>query len=144
MEYLVGSLATIIAFVIYHRLTRESFEEISKVGQRITYSQSYMFNLLHPLIPSNDYLKKLNPKKTQSYLHHEKLYIKIMFYEDKAYWIKDNKFFTADMVDGKIVEDSEKTVDTMAMDKVELDKMAFIVDMLTKGKTDDRGITGNS
>lgn len=144
MEYFIGAIATIIAVVIYDKFTKDAVVQMSRVGHNITYTQSYIFSLLSPLVPDNDYLKRLSPKKTQSRAHAKNAYLQIMFFEDKAYWIKDNKFYVADVEDGQIIEDSTKVVDTMTIDKVELDKMIFIVETLTKGDIDDRGITGNS
>ncbi len=49
----------------------------------------------------------------------------------------------ARFTDGKIDEENKIRVDMMAMDKVELDKMIFIVDKLTEGLTDDSGNSGH-
>jgi hypothetical protein len=54
--------------------------------------------------------------------------------EDQIYWIADNAFYTANIVDGDIEENSTRLVDTMAMDKVQLEKMMFIVDKLREGE----------
>jgi len=55
---------------------------------------------------------------------------KVIEIDGKAYWVKNNTFFMADMIEGKINHDSIKEVDTMNMSKKDLDKMMFIVDKL--------------
>lgn len=56
--------------------------------------------------------------------------IKIISLENKAYWVKDNIFFTADMINGRINHNTTKEVNTMNMSKEDLDKMIFIIDSL--------------
>jgi hypothetical protein len=60
-----------------------------------------------------------------------------------AYWIKNNSLYTAKQDDGEIEEDTTKKVDMYAIDDVELKKMIFIVDVLTKGLTDENRDSGN-
>ena len=63
--------------------------------------------------------------------------------DNQAYWIKDNVFYTADMaMNGNVDKDTTRTVDTMTMNKVQLDKMMFIIDRLREEAFDDRGGTG--
>ncbi len=85
--------------------------------------------------------KKLVSQATKLY---DKTHLRIIIFNDSAYWIKDNVFYTAEVVDGNVDEASAKVVDTMTMDKVQLDTMAFIVDKLTEGTADDHRNSGNS
>ena len=110
----------------------------------VKYSQSNLFNMIAPFLPSNDQIRMMNPKPSQAINYNKKMYVKILFLDQKAYWIKDNSFFVADVVDGNVLEDSARKVDTMGMDKVELDKMSFIVDKLTEGLSNDSGNSGKS
>ena len=68
--------------------------------------------------------------------------MRVMFLEDKAYWIKDNAFFTANVFDGIIDEESTSRVDIMGMDDVQLKEMSFIVDKLTEGIDDENRYSG--
>jgi hypothetical protein len=61
-----------------------------------------------------------------------------------AYWIKDSKVYRADLLEGRVQEDSAKVLDMMALDKVELEEVIFIVDKLTEGKSNDNGNPRNS
>jgi hypothetical protein len=71
--------------------------------------------------------------------------LRVVFVDGLAYWVKDNCFYQANVIEGKIDDFSKKVVDTMGMNKVELDKMFFIVQKLTEGKKNDgrgRGLKG--
>ena len=82
-------------------------------------------------------------KATQAFLNDEKNKQRMIFTENRAYWIKDNAFYQADLLEtGEIDNSTTKVVDTMTMDKVELDKMIFIVQKLTEGKRNDFGNPG--
>jgi hypothetical protein len=81
--------------------------------------------------------------KTQSLKHHDKSNIKVIILDNSAYWIKDNIFYKAPLVDELIDKDSAEQVDTMNMDKVQLDKMLFIMDKLREGINDDSRGSGD-
>jgi hypothetical protein len=59
--------------------------------------------------------------------------LRILVLEEQAYWIKNNAVFVADVINGEIEKDTAKEVDTMAMDKVQLNKLMFIVEKLKEG-----------
>lgn len=85
-------------------------------------------------------LKKHSRKiinKTQSRTHYDKTNVKVIILDDQAYWIKDNIFYKAPINGNSIDKDSAEEVDTIHMDKVQLDKMLFIMDKLTEGINDD-------
>ncbi len=81
--------------------------------------------------------------KTQSTIQHSKNNIKVIILDNEAYWIKDNIFYKAPLVNELIDKDSAEQVDTIHMDKVQLDKMLFIMDKLTEGINDDSRGSGN-
>lgn len=70
--------------------------------------------------------------KTQSLDHYNKTSVKVIISNDQAYWIRDGQFFVADIIDGIIDQDSTKIVDTMSMDKIQLEHITFIVEKLTE------------
>jgi len=70
-------------------------------------------------------------------------YMKVMVVKNKAYWIKDNTFYVTDVVEGEVVKENAKQVDTMAMDKVELKEIMFIVEKLREDD-DDNWSSGKS
>lgn len=143
MEYLVGfwlALTSLSILVWYVTNRRVDMQENNK--NLIRYSQSHVHNLVSPLIPP-DLTKKKRPK-TQAKKHEESTNIRVIIMDSKAYWIKDNVFYMADMSpDGTVNKETTQTVDTFSLNKVQLDKMVFIVDRLTEGLDDDSRYSGN-
>ena len=88
------------------------------------------------------YIEKIN-RKSQSKIRQEKENVRVIIVENEAYWIKDNAFYTAPMVNNLIGKDYAIQVDTEHMDKVQLDKMLFILDKLREGISNDSRGTGN-
>ena len=86
------------------------------------------------------YARKIKTK-TQSKVHYDRNNVRVIILENNAYWIKDNIFYKAPMVDQFIDKDAAEQVDTIHMDKVQLDKMLFIMDKLREGINDDSGST---
>ncbi len=92
--------------------------------------------LQHRYSTRKSYARKIKTK-TQSRNHYDKTNVKVIIFDNNAYWIKDNIFYKAPMVDQFIDKDSAEQVDTIHMDKVQLDKMLFIMDKLREGIEDD-------
>ena len=93
--------------------------------------------LLYRYNGSKKYSRKL-VTKTQSKTHYDKTNVRVIILDNQAYWIKNNIFYKAPLVDQVIDKDSAEEVDTISMDKVQLDKMLFIMDKLREGINDDR------
>ena len=70
---------------------------------------------------------------TQSMKYFDSINLRILILEEQAYWIKNNAVFVAEIINGEIEKDTAKEVDTMAMDKVQLNKLMFIVEKLKEG-----------
>lgn len=130
-EYLIGSFATIV-IVLLNRLFKNK-KENRKISVEIRESQVIRFEMIKD---TQIVYELMHPKlKTQATEHHEKNLVRIIFAEHQAYWIRDNVFYTADLDSfGMIDTESTRAVDTMTMDKIQLDKMSFIVEKLTEGK----------
>lgn len=142
MEYIAGSLTTFIGIaIVYFALYRSVGLQSKKVKLRT--SQSYTHKMFAPILLN---IRDYSPRDCQSLKHYESNKIKILFTQDVAYWIKDNAVFCAevDPVTGLILEGSEKEVDMMGMDKVQLDEMMFIVEQLTEGQSNDSWRSGDS
>lgn len=91
----------------------------------------------------NKYSRKLKTK-TQSRKHFNKNNFKVIIVDNQAYWIKDNIFYHAPMIDQSIDKESAQQVDTTDMNKVQLDQMLFILDKLREGINDDSRGSGNN
>lgn len=127
------------ALIAANRFIREPYNQARKV--KLRYTQSHIQSLLSPLL---QYVPKdVERTPTQSRTFVKDSYVRVLVMDDSAYWIKDHALFTADLVDGEVVKETTRKVDTMAMSKVELDKTMFIVEKLREGLDDANGGTGN-
>lgn len=135
MEYFLGSAITLIAMFVTTRLI--SYNKFDKKNDMPRYSQSHIHMLILPLLPEiKKYKKKI---VTQSSKHEDKTNIKVVILDNKAYFVKNGTFYCAEMNGTKIDGANATLVDTMGMDKVQLDKMLFIMDQLRDGKKNDSG-----
>jgi hypothetical protein len=135
MEYLVGAIVTMIIYMITHRLAKKSME--SEDIFKITYSQSHVYELMRPFLQFTPVIEPKVPRQSSEYF--KNIYMKVMVVKDKAYWIKNNRFYTADVIEGQVQKETTKEVDTMSMNKVELNEMLFIVEKLREESDDYRG-----
>lgn len=139
MEYLIGSFTTFLLILAISFLKKGDM-----VKQKVTvrYSQSHIYDLVKPLLPhvSNKPIKK---RVSQSTKYEDKTNIRVIIVGSTAYWVKENVFYKANVMNDGVDSDTTEVVDTIGMDKVELDKMLFIMDRLREGLEDDRGSTGN-
>ena len=135
MEFFIGSVVTIAIYIISHRIAKKNMD---KKDSRITisYSQSHVYGLMKPYLKFEPFIKEPDPRQSTSYL--KNAYIKVMIVKNKAYWIKNNKFYTAQVIGGSVKNETAQEVDTMSMDKVQLDEMLFIVEKLREGNNDYR------
>ena len=61
--------------------------------------------------------------------------VRIIMVGSRAYWISENQVLEAPVTPEGFVDQTMATpIDTMGMDKVELEEIAFIVEKLTEGK----------
>jgi hypothetical protein len=139
MEYFLGSAITMLAMFITTRLI--SSRSFKVKDNPFRYSQSHIHTLIIPLIPE---LKNYKKKPiTQSSKHEDRTNIKVVILDNKAYFVKGGIFYCADMNGQYIDNSSTSVVDTIGMDKVQLDKMLFIMDQLRDGKKNDSGDSRN-
>ena len=139
MEYFAGSLLTFIILLFIGKFYMPKI--VNQKQSSLKYSQTHIFEIVKPLIPPPSKIKK--QRKTQSTQFDAKTNIKVIIMHNRAYWIKDNVFYVADMNGPLIDKNTQRRVDTINMDRVELDKMLFIMDQLTDRKINDSGSTGN-
>jgi hypothetical protein len=137
MEYFAGSIVTLVTMYIVAKLVNHPKNNLRSVRTR--FSQSRQHELVSDFIP----IEPKKPKPTQSMKHEQSQYIRIFFIGDDAYWIEDQRVYTAKFANGIVDKENKKTVDMTAIDKVELDKMIFVVERLTEGLSDDSRDSGN-
>jgi hypothetical protein len=135
MEYLVGAAITMIAYIITQKIVRNNYRDEKQIELR--YSQSHIYDILRPHLEFSSF--GVAPENTQSVSYLKQAYMKVMVVRDRAYWIKDNTFYTAHAPNGQVQKETTKEVDTMAMSKVELNEMLFIIEKLREESDDNRG-----
>lgn len=138
MEYALASvLALALSFILISWIG--SKRKIS--SKKIMYRQSDTHNFLKEFFSRNI---ESNNKKSQIQKRKEENSTKIIVTEDdRAYWVINNIFYTANVIDGRPDFDNAIPVDTSNMSKRELDKMLFILDNLGRGDKNERGSSGN-
>jgi len=141
MEYIIGFLSA-IAFVYFLVKIQYKYDILKERLKFSGSSQSRNYYLFDKDIQPK--AKRPKPASSQSIKHDKNINIKVIIMDNQAYWIKDNVFYTADMsMNGNVDKDTTRTVDTMTMNKVQLDKMMFIIDKLREEAFDDRRGTGH-
>ena len=61
-------------------------------------------------------------------------YLKVAIVEDKAYWVVNNIFYEADVIDEEIMKDDAKPVDAFDMNMRDVNKMMTILDNIQDWK----------
>jgi hypothetical protein len=131
MEYFIGSALTIVAVYVSFRMMQKVIPK--RVVRRSVHSQSYFYDVIKATLPIMEMLKPRRKRVSQSTKEQAKNTLRILVVDSQAYWIKNHAVYSSEIIDGMIDEESTKVVDIMGMDKVELDKMIFIIDKLTEG-----------
>lgn len=139
VEFLLGSIATILGILVLRAAIVKDLPKNSKIS--IRYSQSHVYEITKDFLPDSLFLGK--QQNTQSAAHQKSMYTRVVFLDNEAYWIKNNALFVADMEEGVVAEDTARVVDTMGMDKVQLEKVIHIVEALTEGRKNDSGYSGH-
>lgn len=129
----VGLSLTILLFLCVYIIASRSKDKAQIVSQSM---------LLHRFNSGKKYSRKII-NKTQSKMHHDKTNVRVIILDNDAYWIKDNIFYKAPLDGQSIDKESAEQVDTIHMDKVQLDKMLFIMDKLREGINDDSRGSGD-
>lgn len=137
MEYIITFILTLLFVFVTIKLTLMSQD---KKYNNFKYKQTDKLMILKNFSNISPVEKK---KPSQLDKMNEENVINVVVVDDKAYWIADNVFYTADLVDEDPDLSTAQTVDTGNMSKEELDKMMFVLDNLNKGKQNDDSSSGN-
>jgi hypothetical protein len=129
-----------IVYIITNRIVRKDFQEDPDV-LKMSYNQSHIYEMTAPYLDLLPPMEEFVKRQSSNFLKNS--YMKVMVVKNKAYWIKDNTFYVTDVVEGEVVKENAKQVDTMAMDKVELKEIMFIVEKLREDD-DDNWSSGKS
>lgn len=134
MEYLLPVLLTAISFY-------SIIVVLKKIEKRILQPTKYKQSDLHRALKSfNIFINKPKiKKKSQLDKMLEENVVNVIVLDNKAYWVLNNVFYTAEYIDGKVDSETTQPIDTSDMSKDDIDKMLFILDKLGDGKNYDSG-----
>jgi hypothetical protein len=136
MEFLLGFFIGATLVVLSYRFVIKNSLNVDK-KIKVRYCQSHIVEILRPLGLMPHATPK-RAKKTQSSDYEDSQSVRVVMVDGQAYWIRDNVFYTADIDENYLINnDSTRRVDTMGMDKVQLEKIMIIVDKLTEGENHD-------
>lgn len=97
-------------------------------------SQSERYELIRPYIPQQTFIEKEDNEEfdiedeIEEYL--EENAVNVVMEGNSIYWVQDNVFYTANVIDDEVDQDSIHPIDTESMSKSELEKMLLILDTL--------------
>ena len=114
---------------------------IKASSKKSKYRQSDVHKVVKSII-EQDYLGH-SSQQSQSEKHAEKNSIRVIFLEDKAYWVVNNVFYCANAVNGTFDRETAQPINTENITKEEIDKLLFILDKLGNGSSNDSGGSGN-
>jgi len=127
MSFTEMLLVLALTFITSLGIIKYSIRLRSKGVMSVMKSQSTIHSKVRHLLPTNQKVVKHN---SQSRNFVSERTTKMIAIDDKAYWIRDNRFFVAEIIDGKVNHDTAQEVDIINMPKKDLDKMLFIIDNL--------------
>jgi hypothetical protein len=130
----VGLTLCLTSYILYKGRKTKAFPGM-------VYSQSNIHLMIKDFLPKTLYERPR--QQSQSLKHVEKNTVKVIFIEDKAYWVNNNIFYCAEAIGGNVNIDTTEPIDTSSMSKKDIDKMLFILDNLKNGSNDDSSSTGN-
>ena len=128
MEYLLGAIVTSATILLTYRWLKANSIPKSKI--KIFVSQSRTNEMIKSFFIKDE---SFPIATTQSMKHFDSINLRILVIEGEAYWIKNNAVFVAKIINGEIEKETAVEVDTMTMDKVQLNKIMFIVEKLKEG-----------
>jgi len=129
LEYLLGATITAATMFFTYQWLQKTVGKNQKTFKLVV-SQSNNHELLKKMFMPD---QSFPVATTQSTKHFDSINMRILIFDNQAYWIKNNTVFIADIINGEIEKDTAREVDTMSMDKVQLNKMVFIVEKLKEG-----------
>ena len=140
MLYVITFGLTILASWLIIRITTKSR---NKAFSRTLYRQSDLHRIMKRFFSQQLRTDLDENRSSQLTKRREKDRIKVIVIDEKAYWVSDNVFYIADAVEGSLIPETAKPLDTKQMSNKDVSKMLFILDNLKDGKLNDSGSAGN-
>lgn len=134
--WLIGlTILNVLAILIKGRKPKVSLK-------KYVYRQSTLHQVAKLVLPTNAELKSRKPTQYKKYIENQTVKV-ITAPDGKAYWVKNNKFFCAEIEDGIFDPELGKEINTNELSKKEIDKLLFILDNLNRGMKNDSSNSGN-
>ena len=96
-----------------------------------TLRQSDLYGIVKEIFPSNRRIREMKPTQSKKFV--EASITRFVATPDNAYWVKNNVFYTAAVVDGEVLHRDAVPIDTAKLSKDEIDELLYILDNLKKG-----------
>lgn len=128
MEYLFGAIVTASTMFFTYRWLQKNSVRVKPI--KVLATQSRTNELIKEMFMPNESFPMAT---SQAMKYFDSINLRILILEEQAYWIKNNAVFVAEVVNGEIEKETAKEVDTMTMDKIQLNKLMFIVEKLKEG-----------
>lgn len=129
MEFFAGVLVSMLSIYFAARIVERQRARAIPLNIRNRQSDRFLLLASSGLIVDNSSPERI---KTQATDFYDRSAVRVVITEDRAYWIQDNKLVEAEIVDGQMLPETTKVVDTMGIDSVELKKITGIVEKLTE------------
>lgn len=121
--FIIGCLTSFILIAIINRTKRRI------VLKRIGFRQSMLHHIVKDMLPTNAFLDSQKDRQSKKYRGSAAIKV-IQTPDNKAYWVENNTFYSAELVNGQFDPSSGTPVDTNNMSRKEIDKLLFILDNL--------------
>jgi hypothetical protein len=128
MEYLFGAIVTATTIFFTYRWFVKT--AVPRKSIKIAVSQSRTNELFKKIFMPDQSFPKATSQAMKDF---DAKSTRVLIIDNEAYWIKNNTVFMAEVINGEVEKETTREVDTMAMDKVQLKKMIFIVEKLKEG-----------
>lgn len=126
LYFLIGCLTTVAIVAIIKR-TKKRIRM-----KRVAFRQSMLHHVINSIVPHQPKFRQ--SKDTQSSIYQRKGKLRfIQAPNNKAYWIENNVFYSAEIVNGEFDPTTAQPVDTINASKKEIKELLFILDNLRNG-----------
>ena len=119
LESILVGLATFSTLFIIHLVVKAKALKVKEV----MVTQSYKHELLKDFQHEPIEIEEIDEEELEDAL-------RVIIEKDKAYWVVDNSFYTADIVDGDIDQESIVEIDALKLSHNEMEKLLSILDAL--------------
>lgn len=134
LDFIFGLFISIILILFFFTVKKN--KSVKKIRQSDIHFLIKMFTKQQEVVSN-----KINNSQLSNRINKNR--IDIIIVDDKAYWVDNNIFYEADIIDNRPDMASCRPIDTTNISKNEVDKLLFILDNLCRGLNNDSSSSGN-